>query len=201
MTNLIYPTFQGWSYKKEKTAIWKTNIYEATSGKEVRIQKWSYPRYKITLNYNFMTDNNINSITLDKGDVEKLQGFFNSVGGNCDDFLFYDDVENYCNNNIFGTGDGSTKIFQLYRTLPNWVEPVKGIVEKPKIYINGTQTNAFTWDNDGKITFTAAPAAGAILTWTGNYYFRVRFENEELEVSRTYDGLWEGIEINLITVK
>ena len=51
MSNYIYPTFQGLSCNKEKTPVWKTNIYESTSGMETRIQKWSYPRYKISLKY------------------------------------------------------------------------------------------------------------------------------------------------------
>lgn len=201
MTNYIFPTFQGWSYNKEKKPIWKTNVYEATSGKEVRIQKWSYPRYEITLKYNFLTDNAIQSVSLDKGELEKLQGFFNSVGGNCDDFLFYDEVEHSCTNQPFGLGDGSTRFFQLKRSLQNWVEPVRGITTKPKIFIGGTETNAFSWDNYGNITLTSAPPNDAVLTWTGDYYFRVRFTNEELELTRTFEGLWEGIEINLITVK
>lgn len=201
MTNNVFPAFQGWSYNKEKVPIWKTNIYEATSGKENRIQKWSFPRYRINLNYNFMTDNSIQSVSLDKGELEKLQGFFNSVGGNCDDFLFYDEVENYCENQTFGVGDGTTKHFQLKRSLPNWVEPINGILEAPVIKVNGTTVNNYSWDNHGNIVFSSAPANNAVITWTGHYYFRVRFENEELELSRTFEGLWEGITINLITVK
>lgn len=203
MSNYIYPTFQGLSCNKEKNPLWKTNVYEAASGKENRIQKWSYPRYKITLNYNFMTDNALQSVTLEKGDIEKLQGFFNKVGGNCDDFLYYDDVENYCENQVFGTGDATTKVFQLKRSLPNWVEPVKGIIDAPVIKIAGTTiaSNLYEWDNNGKITFDTAPTVGAELTWTGHYYFRVRFQNEQIELTQTFDGLYEEIEINLITVK
>lgn len=201
MTNYIYPSFQGWSYNKEKKPIWKTNVYEATSGRENRIQKWSYPRYKISITYNFMTDKNVPGVTLDKGDIERLQGFFNKVGGNAEDFLFLDDIENSCTNQTFALGDASTKTFQLLRSLNDYVEPVNGIAEAPHIYIDGVETNAFTWNNNGFITFTTAPAVGAVLSWSGRYYFRVRFENEQLELSRTFEGLWEGIEVNLITVK
>ena len=201
MTNLIYPTFQGWSYNREKTPLWNNIVYEAASGKENRVQKWSYPRYKITLNYNFLTDNNVQSTALVKGDIEKLQGFFNSVGGNSEDFLFFDEIENTCTNQAFGTGDGTTKDFQLMRALPNWVEPVKGITSAPVIKVGGVATNAFTWDYDGTVKFTTAPANNAALTWSGQYYFRVRFLNDELPLTRTFEGLWEGIEVNLITIK
>lgn len=201
MTNSVFPTFQGWSYHKEITPQWKTNVYESTSGKENRVQKWSYPRYKICLNYNFMTDNSVQSVSLDKGDIEKLQGFFNSVGGNSEDFLFLDELENSCENQVFGVGDASTKEFQLLRSLPDWTEPVNGILTQPTIKVNGTTVSNYTWDNFGRIVFNTAPALDAVLTWSGTYYFRVRFEEEELELSRTFDGLWEGIEVNLITVK
>lgn len=201
MTNYILPDFQGWSIEKTKTPYWKTNIYEAESGLETRIQKWSFPRYKIRLNYNFMTDNSVKSVSLTKGELEKLQGFFHSVGGPFEDFLFKDDVENSVEKQSFGIGNGIAKQFQLVRSLPNWVEPIRGIVEAPKIYIDGVETTAFTFDNYGLIVFDEAPAEYAVLTWSGTYYFRCRFEDDELELSRTWDGLWERIELNLITVK
>jgi len=201
MTNYIFPNFQGWSFDKTKTPYWNTNIYEMESGRETRIQKWSYPRYKIQLHYNFLTDNAIKSISLIKGDLEKLQGFFNSVGGPFEDFLLLDDVENFVDKQAFGVGDGCSTTFQLVRSMPNWVEPIRGIVEAPTIYIDGVETAACRFDNYGLIIFDEAPADGSILSWTGTYYFRCRFEDDELELTRSWDGLWEDIEINLVTVK
>jgi uncharacterized protein (TIGR02217 family) len=205
MSNYIFPEFQGWAWNKTKTPQWSTTIYEADSGLETRVQKWSYPRYKIKLNYNFMTDESINSISLVKGELEELQGFFNSVGGTFNDFLFRDDVENACAKQSFGEGDGSTTEFQLVRSLPNWVEPVKGIVEAPVIYIDTgsgpVETTDFSFDNYGVIKFNNAPATGSILSWSGSYYFRCRFDNDELELNRDWDGLWSDIEVDLITVK
>lgn len=201
MTNYIFPEFQGWSFDKTKKPYWKTGINEAESGVETRIQKWRYPRYKFKLNYNFMTDNNVQGVTLTKGDIEKLLGFFNSVGGPAEDFLLKDDVDNTCTSQSFGEGDGVTKQFQLVRSLPNFVELVRGIVEAPTIKIDGVETTAFTFDNYGVITFTDAPSEGVMLSWSGTYYFRCRFVDDELEVSRTWEGLWEDIEINLVTVK
>jgi uncharacterized protein (TIGR02217 family) len=201
MTNYLFPTFQGWSWDKTKIPFWKTNIYEAESGIETRIQKWSNSRYKIQLVYSFLTDNNVLGNSLDKADLERLQGFFNSVGGNAEDFLFRDDVENQVENQTFAVADGSAKEFQLVRSLSNWVEPVRGIIEPPQVFINDELTADYQYTPDGRIIFDTPPPAGAMLKWSGNYYFRVRFENDELELIRTWEGLWEGIEINLITVK
>ena len=128
-------------------------------------------------------------------------GFFNSVGGKAEDFLLHDDVENTCLEQVFGVGDGISTDFQLVRSLPDWVEPVQGIVEPPQIFIDGIETTAFTCNANGVVIFEEAPAAGSVLSWSGIYYFRVRFDDDEIELSRTYEGLWESVEVNFITVK
>ena len=201
MSNFIFPTFQGWSWEKTKTPLHSTTIYENSSGLETRKQNWSYPKYKIELKYNFLTDNSINSVSLNKGDLETLQGFYNSVGGAFDDFLFLDDVENSVTNQAFGVGDGITKQFQLVRSLPNAVEPVRGIIDVPVIKINGVATTAFTFDNYGLINFAAPLASGVIPTFSGKFYFRVRFQEDSIELTRTWEGLWEDITVKMITVK
>lgn len=200
MSNLILPKFQGWSYKKTITPIWNTQTYESQSGRETRIQKWKYPRYEIKLNYNFMTDETTQTTVLDKGDIERMQGFFNAVAGSFDDFLYFDDTENFVENQTFGIGDGQTIQFQLVRNHPYWAEPVNGINEKPQIFVNGIEAECEV-DAYGVVSFVEPPEADAILSWTGNYYFRVRFSEDQLDLGRTWNGLWEGIELSMKTVK
>ena len=200
MSNYVFPSFQGWSWEKTITPVWNTQTYESESGREPRIQKWKYPRYKISLTYNFLTDNT-SKWQLDKGDIERLQGFFNAVGGSFDDFLYLDDTENYVENQAFGIGNGQETVFQLVRNHPYWAEPVTGIVEIPQIFIDGVLTTEVSVDPYGVVTFDSPPPADSVLTWTGNYYFRVRFDNDEIELTRTWDGLWESIEISMKTVK
>lgn len=200
MSNFIFPTFQGWSWGKTITPEWSTTIYESDSGKETRIQHWKYPRYRIVLKYNFLTDNTTPGF-LEKGEIERLQGFFNAVGGSFDDFLYLNDTENSVENQTFGVGDGQTKIFQLVRNHPYWAEPINGIVEPPKIFIDGIETTEFSVDSYGVVTFNEPPEAKSVLSWTGKYYFRVRFDEDSIELSRTWDGLWEGIEVSMVTVK
>lgn len=200
MSNYVFPSFQGWSWEKTITPVWNTQTYESESGRETRIQKWKYPRYKISLTYNFLTDNT-SKWQLDKGDIERLQGFFNAVGGSFDDFLYLDDTENYVENQTFGLGNGQQTVFQLVRNHPYWAEPVNGIVEIPQIFIDGVLTTEVSVDPYGVVTFDSPPPADSVLTWTGNYYFRVRFDNDEIELTRTWDGLWESIEISMKTVK
>jgi len=200
MSNFTFPKFQGWSWDKTLTPVWNTQTYESESGRETRIQKWKYPRYKIKLTYNFLTDNTIKG-HLEKGDIERLEGFFNAVGGQFDDFLYFDDTENSVENQSFGVGNGQETVFQLVRNHPYWAEPVNGIVEVPEIFIDGVKTTEVSVDAYGVVTFDNPPPADSVLSWTGNYYFRVRFDDDEIELTRTWQGLWESIEVSMKTVK
>lgn len=53
----------------------------------------------------------------------------------------------------------------------------------------------------GAATATRAPAAAAVLTWTGAYYRRVRFEVDSMQAGRIVQTFWEARSIGLISVK
>jgi uncharacterized protein (TIGR02217 family) len=199
MTNSIFPSFQGFSYEMSRKPDWRNTIYEADSGKETIKEHWSYPKYEIKLNFNFMTDNAYVG-HLAKGEIENLQAFINSLRGIADTFLYLDPVENTVVDQTFGLGTGSKTKFQLIRSMATYNEPIKGIIATPTIKIDNIATSAFTFDNYGLVTFNSAPANGAVLKWSGQYYFRVRFA-ELPELPRTWSGLYENIQISLITVK
>lgn len=58
----------------------------------------------------------------------------------------------------------------------------------------------FAWDTSGNITFATAPVSG-LLTWTGTYYQRCRFDDDILDASRFMWRLWEARQVNFTTVK
>lgn len=86
--------------------------------------------------------------------------------------------------NQFGTGDGSTTEFGLYKTYTSGgvtrtrriVKPISGTLS---IYKNGTLqtvTTDYTIDHaTGIVTFTSAPTNGHALTWTGRFHIPVYF--------------------------
>lgn len=53
----------------------------------------------------------------------------------------------------------------------------------------------------GQITFTSAPASSAVLTWSGNFMFLVRFDQDEIDTQQMMNGLWSAQGISLIGVK
>lgn len=94
--------------------------------------------------------------------------------------------------NNFGTGDGATLIFGLYKTYTSGgvtrtrriVKPVSGTVS---IYKNGalqTLTTDYAIDHaTGIVTFVSAPTNGHALTWTGQFHVPVRFATDFFDVA------------------
>ena len=106
----------------------------------------------------------------------------------------------------FGTGDGTTTQFQLIRKLytSGFSEPVQNLNGAPAIYKNAVlqATPAdYSVNSLGVVTFVSAPPNGHALTWTGSYYFRVRFMQDLLEFEEFMYQLWTLKKVQLRSVK
>lgn len=77
------------------------------------------------------------------------------------------------------------------------LNPAPGII----VYKDGVAQalTAYTLGASGAITFGVAPAAGAQLSWTGSYYKRVRFDDDELDLRHEGGGLWTAT-VELVSV-
>lgn len=174
MSNVVFPSFVGLAWPVKRTPIFNTKIQKAISARETRIAFMAYPIYKIELSFDYLS----------LQDWTTLGGFFKSRRGKWDSFLFNDIRDNAVTNQGFGTGNGTTTQFQLTRALGGYTEPVENVNGSPSIYINGVlQVGTYTIGSTGIVTFSSAPSNGAALTWTGNFYWRVRFEQDEAEFS------------------
>jgi len=54
-------------------------------------------------------------------------------------------------------------------------------------------TTNYTIGTSGVVTFTAAPANGAVLTWTGTFSWLCQFDDDEL-------GLWQDF-VNRLAIE
>ena len=198
MSNLIFPTFRGLTYPIGKTPHWNTITQESISGIKKFLQCYTYPYYTFTLSFSYLSDDDIR-----QDDVHKLLSFYNSLGGAGQDFLFADPLfeDNRCVKQEFGVGDGSKKQWRLIHQFGDYVEPVFGMAMKPHIYINSVETTAFSWDNNGLITFNSAPANGAVLRWTGRWFYRCHFQNDEAEFQQIFYGGWSLEELVMESIK
>lgn len=131
-----------------------------------------------------------------------LLGFFLNSGGPFSDFLYSDPYDNEAEAEFFGLGDGTTTQFQLIRSIGIGADIVQNLNGTPTLYSNGTaiSASAYTVSVTGIITFTTAPAAGAVLTWSGSFYYRVRFTNPEVKFSQFARQIWEAKNVPLRSV-
>lgn len=162
--------------------MFKTKLQEAVSGREARASFMAYPKYKIELQFDYLS--------LD--DWKTLCGFFKLRRGRWDSFLFDDAQDNAVTDQVIGTGNGSNKVFQLVRTVGGYTEPVENVKGTPAIKINGvTQGSGYTISATGVVTFTTAPSNGASIAWTGGFYYRCRFNQDEADFVETMRRFFE----------
>lgn len=206
MSALIFPTLPGLSgMEVTRNYDWKTAVQEAVSGKQTAVGLRQYPLVQYELVVNLLRHNQTPSELL------QIQGLYNAMQARRDTFLYLDPEFNTITGSagasqygVFGTGDGSTLIYQLLATFQN-----SGGPGGAEIIQNGNPANfstAVLYDNGsvisaanyaigatGIVTFGAghAPAAGHTLSWSGSWYYRCRFSEDQISWQKFMTvGLW-----------
>jgi hypothetical protein len=166
----------GWSMKKfpnskfiaQETASMQSNVY-------ISLMETPCWDFKMSLPYleGRMDDPN--------SDVSALLGLFINARGGAGNFTYFDNDDHQVTNYTFGTGDGTSQVFQLTRPFQSGFEWVQNVVGTPTIFINGTPTTLYTIDGKGVVTFNTAPASAAVLAWSGNFQYLLRFKNDSLQ--------------------
>ena len=118
--------------------------------------------------------------------VSQFLGTFMATCGGADLFLFSDPQSNSVMNAQFGTGDGTTMAFQLSRNINGAVDIVQNVSGAAAIYVSGVHNTTCSVSSTGVVTFSAAPAIGAALTWTGYFLYACRFTDDTLDAVREF---------------
>lgn len=197
MSNTVFtPTpFLGWSVFKSPQ--FNTVIQTAASGKTTRAALWSNPIWTFRLTWEVVKDGNATP-----SDIQTLIDFFLARQGSFDTFLYTDPTDNAVTNQSFGTGDGVTTQFQLVRTWQNFAESIQNLNGSPTIKKNAVTLTAgvdYSINSTGLVTFTTPPAAAAALTWTGNFYYRLRFKNDLQDFENFVSNLWSVQTMELVS--
>jgi uncharacterized protein (TIGR02217 family) len=200
LSNAVLPTLPGMNFPVGRSPIWQTDVQYSVSGKRTSISNWTYPKWKYTIGFDVLRSNAL-------AELQQMVGFFNARQGRFDTFLFNDPDDNSVLLQGFGFGDGTTTKFQLARAYGGYVEPVLVVnsTPAPQIYVNGTLkiggTDYTLNVTTGLVTFVTAPANGTALTWTGAYYWRCEFLDDQIDPSKFMTQLWELKTLNFQSVK
>ena len=190
----VFPALGGLSWPVKRTPLMYTIRQPSQSGKEITIRQWLYPKYQYELTFDYLS----------VGDWQSLEGLWKSVGGAAGVFYFNDASDNAATAQQFGTGDGASTAFQLVRALGGFIEPVQSVNGSIAVFDNGTVVTSadYVVGSTGIVTFTTAPAAGHVLTWTGAFYWCCRFDADDgLDISEFMGSLRELKKLNFTTVK
>lgn len=205
MSNSVFPSqssLPGLKWDINKVPTFNTAVQKAVGGREVRAAFQPYPIWRWTLAFEFLRE------TTGFSEFKTLAGFFTARQGRFDSFL-YEDPSDYLiadtspsTRQIFGTGDAATTGFQLGRSLgtSGLFEPIYNLHATPKIYVNDVLKSTpgdYSVSATGVVTFVSAPAAAAVLTWSGTYYWRVRFGDDSADFNNFANLFWNAKQISL----
>lgn len=168
----------------------KTDLRPMENKAEKRNAQWSQSRFFANLPFNNITQAAAGSV-LD---------MFDDRMGRWGAFLYRDRLRYSVDDHVFGVGDGASQEFQLVYVshvgtrerlrniyalyVPDPSDPEEALPSDVVVRVNGSPVVAVSIDHDrGRVTFDAAPANGAVLSWSGQFSHWVRFNQDQLPFS------------------
>lgn len=203
--NDLFPTVMGLTWPIKRREEFNTIIQKAASAKEVRWSNWSNPIWHWELKFSYLKDTGTAPTAL-----RTLMNFYSTHGGCLYDFLFEDTSDNTAayQPSLPYTTNGTNRRFQLARQLANEGDPTGRVesiwsphVIEQVLLDNVPQVGNWSHIGNGLIEFASAPSTGKTFSWNGSYYWRVRFEDDIQEFTRTREQLWEDIVVKLVSIK
>lgn len=183
----------GWSGGPE----FQTRINALASGAEKRNAEWSICKHRYTVPYN-----NISTVA-----YLAIKKVFLICRGKTHTFLHRDWADYQAADAQFGIGDGTTNTFYLSKVSSSGGGAYTRKITKPDvgavISVNGVVASATVSALDGSVVFVTAPGAGAVLTWTGDFFVQVRFDNDSLPFTlddKNASGFFTNGTIDLLEV-
>lgn len=205
MTFPAMSTTVPWSLIKNgfhKTPHFSSVTQQTASGRRSSISLMPYPTWDFELDLNVVPGAENQSSVL-----QSFLGLYIATCGGGGFFLFTDPNDNTvatagstmlnvtegAGAPMGQTGDGSSTMFQLARPIGigfDILQNVSGV----SVFVNGASAPA-TVGTSGIVTFTAAPAESAVLTWSGSFQYLCQFTDDTLKdlarVSKNASGfLW-----------
>lgn len=189
-----------------------TGIAKAASGREARVQWWTYPEWEWDLVFNYLPDTQANGATV--SDLKTLIGFLLNNFGSFLAFPFKDPDDNSVTSQQIGTGDGVTTSFTILKAygLGTIVgaEPIGylDIAFTLNVYVNGvlkTLTTDYitnlTLPYSQQVIFVTPPPAGQAVSVDMHYYFQARIKTDANEFEKFVQQMWDTKKISLVSLK
>ena len=179
---------------------YKTEVITSDDGTEYRNSRWAYP----LLSFEF----NVEPGIIGEATMEAFRDLFYAAGGMAEAFLFRDWSDYAGEDQLIGTGDGSTTTFQLIKNYTRGAvtrqrKITRLIADTAVIYVNGVeQMSGVTVNEDtGLVTFSLAPGSGAEVTADFQFLLPVRFDDDSLQLLSLSRDLIQPVSVVLMQIK
>jgi uncharacterized protein (TIGR02217 family) len=203
---LIFPALPGLAWSVTKSPTFQTRIQRAASGRELRALDYPFPLWQFTLVFDLLRDKPAEGYD----ELRTLMGFYMLCQGAFGTFLFQDPSDDRVSGQYIGTGDATTSVFQLQRTMGaaltggGFPEPVVAPNVVERVYLDGIVQDPAGYSvdpNTGLMTFSTAPRSGLIITIDYSYYFRCRFSDDSYAFENFMYQLWQLKKLTFISVR
>jgi uncharacterized protein (TIGR02217 family) len=201
VTSQVYPTLSGLTFDVARTYVWHTEVQRALSGKRSTVGYMLFPLVHFELTYSILRDD------ITPSDLKALVGLFNLCQGQYDTFLFTDPDFNTIPTSAPATfatvasTDTTSTIYQLVATYensggPGNLELIQNLNGTPLIYGNGTliSNTHYTINPSGNpaggVQFSTLPSTGTVLSWSGAFYYRCAFDDDQMKDLVKFMNQW-----------
>ena len=198
-----FPTLPGIGNAVKRTQLWSTTVQEAASGKETALSWWSYPRWKWDIPVEALRQYGLFT------ELAALAGFYGQHWGRGDVWLYREPSDCAVTGQLVGIGDDATASFQLVRAFGGeggFVEPV-WVATVSAAYVDGVAVGGWSvsaWGGDappGVLTLGGPPAGGARVTADFSYGFVCRFQDDQFDFERQWEGCYAAPSLKFYSVK
>lgn len=176
-----------------------TDVVRTDGGYEVRNERWSAPLSRWDFSVEPGDESYDDTLT-------EFINLFHIVGGAAGGFLF----RSWRNNDwravdeVIGTGDGTTTRFGLVRNYTIGAVTRQRRITRPEadtivVRVDGLEV-AHTYVEGGYVDITA-PSASAVVAADFDYFYPVRFSDDELELLAHSGELEQPVDISLFEIR
>lgn len=167
----------------------KTRIVSMANGRERRNAEQAYARHAYSAPFR----------NIRPADYANIKQMHLVCRGMLHAFKFKDLLDYQASSEVFGAGTGAQTVFQLRK-----ISTIDGVSYTRNVYairsaavtVNGVASTPTIDMDRGTVTFAAAPAAAAVLRWTGEFDIWVRFNQDDLPFSIDNKSPKNGVLVN-----
>lgn len=199
MTLPIFPTLPGQSFAR-KAPVSATNIAPHESGREVRTPLYN-GLYEFDVAFDGLASDDASFPGLAAQSLQAILGLYLQCQGGLGTFLYTDPNDNTVTNQPIASGDGVTTLFTLARTIGAGIDSDFYITSIASVGVNGASVSDWMLVAPNLLSFSTAPASGAVVSASFSYAFVCRFLEDATDFENFAQNLWAAKSVKFRSVR